>query len=74
MKLFIWGNVRPEPYGADTLVVWAEDLTQARELALKAWNGGYGTFNGERTSVDVSKLEPDVVITKPDAVYLHWAE
>ena len=73
-KLYVWGDVAPPAYGADTLVVLATNLREARRLGRNALDYGYGCPNGNRLSVDVSKTAPSLVIDKPDAVYCWWAE
>lgn len=48
MKLYVWGDVRPPAYGADTLVVLVNNLRQARKLAKNAIDFGYGRGHSER--------------------------
>jgi hypothetical protein len=77
MKLYIWGSTKYTPdYGSDTLVVFANNLREARKLALNAIDFGFGREAGARPrrEIDVSKDKPTLVIDRPDAIYCWWAE
>lgn len=77
LRLYVWGGTKWSPdYGADTLVVLASSVEEARNLAHNAIDFGFG-FEGahrERRNIDVDKVEPTLVIEKPGALYCWWSE
>lgn len=75
MKLFIWKDPHKIDYGGTCLYVMANDLQEARNLALAAQDASYGeAWNKEPVRVDVQNVEPDRVIEGPYAELYQWSE
>ena len=75
MKLFIWNNPYSVSYGGSCLYVLANNLSEARKLALSSQDASFGgPWKEKKVGIDVSKKKPDRIITKPYAEVYHWEE
>ena len=74
MKLFIWNEPYAVNYGGSCLYVLANDLEEARRLAMTAQDASFGTTRDETRAIDVSNVEPTRVIDGPYAECYHWEE
>lgn len=80
MKLYIWRDIGTLGYDTSLLVVAADNLVQARDLARHklTLEGSLGSSfvmdTPERQAYEViSVIEPEVIDT-PNAVWLYWSE
>lgn len=78
MKLFIWNDPYPVPYGSSMLFVVAENIEQAKELAATQANSyafGMKQINVGNDRAITDKLGvPDVVADLPCAQFHEWSE
>ncbi len=74
MKLYVWNNPYQVSYGGSCLYVLANDVEEARRLAMTAVDASFGDVHKSPVAVDVSGKEPDRVIEAPYAECFHWEE
>lgn len=74
LKLYIWDEPYPIPYGNSCLFVLAHTLTEAKKKALKQTLLGVHPHQPHRRPSKVALGKPDRVIRKPAAVWIEWEE
>lgn len=74
MKMFIWNDPYQVNYGTSELVVVAEDLPAAIELAKKSIDGHWNHHAASDLSKESASRPPDKTIELPCAVNFEWSE
>lgn len=74
MKMFVWCDPYPVHYGSSMLMVVAETIEQARELAKTGAAYTYGAFKQDRVPMESIDGEPTRVVDVPCAEWHEWSE
>ena len=72
MKLFVWVDPYEVSYGSSLLMVVADTVTQARELAKTGKSYSFGQF--EKEPYVAPEREPDRIVDCPCAEWHVWCE
>ena len=76
LKLYVWADPYPVPYGTAMVFAVAENLREARKVALadgkKIW--AYSKYDNDPVPAGIKLGKPDRVLSLPCAEWHEWSE
>lgn len=76
MKLYVWANPYPVPYGTSAFFAVADSVESAREIAKRAKSYSYVEYGGEDVKQDITVVlgEPTRIVDLPCGEWHQWSE